>query len=146
MNRLTKTSSALVRAKGWKACRNKPRSRVSPAEPSHDDVPTGWYIAFEYQCSHAPIETLGFEGLWTKPEIEDANPQRVSSGRIYPPALATKSGAYRMPRWCRASPSEGDSSWLLAPPATTFALILGIVWLFSTPPSAHGEKMSQETL
>ena len=37
---------------------------------------------------------------------------------MMPPALATKSGAQRMPRACRSAASSSEASWLFAAPAT----------------------------
>src|ERR1700722_3685922 len=61
---------------------------------------------------------------------------------IRPPALATKSGAHRIPRAARNAATESDASWLLAAPAITAQRRAGTETSSSTPPSAHGASTS----
>src|SRR5215208_5468895 len=57
---------------------------------------------------------------------------------MMPPALATKSGAHRIPRSVRRSAISSDASWLFAAPAIARQRSAGTDSASSTPPRAHG--------
>ena len=77
-----------------------------------------------------------------------ARPRRSPSGSsstemlMMPPALATKSGAQRIPRSASRTATASAASWLLAAPAITRQRSSGTVSWSSTPPSAHGASTS----
>ena len=61
---------------------------------------------------------------------------------MIPPALATKSGAHRMPRSASRSAIASSASWLLAAPATIGTWRVGTDSWSRMPPRAHGARTS----
>ena len=61
---------------------------------------------------------------------------------MMPPALATKSGAQRMPRAASSAAMSSAASWLFAAPAIAPQRSAGAVSWSSTPPSAQGATRS----
>ena len=61
---------------------------------------------------------------------------------IRPPALTTKSGAQRTPLPASMSATRSSASWLFAAPAMIRQRSRGSVCSSSSPPSAHGARIS----
>jgi len=96
-------------------------------------------------CSAALVRTD--KVVWKMPPVlararSIEKPTSSSATWITPPALTTKSGAYRIARAARASAIPGCASWLLAAPQTTEAVSTATVSSSRAPPRAQGEYTS----